>query len=950
MNKERSYLAINVFPYMRKRMVRRGVNFSWTDLRWGITNEDAQAGLVIPKCLQSINSCDIFIGIIGDYYGTTIKKQDVESYAIPAEIKSQILKYFDSSETNDTSKGMSITEIEIAHGVFNKKEFTNVCFFFKETNSIKDSRLSNLIKRIKKGGYRYYEYSSCEQLGRFLSSFLDEIIPNPIIGLGEYQSESMVQKTILESYFEDFHNETEYESLNQKLNRVKWDNNRGFYNHNRFYHGNNHAVIGNWGCGKSSYIANWIKYLSQVNECHVVYYFINTYSSYNTPIDIALYLSYKILNIDEFKKSVDINKIDEDPVKRLQHLLSLSPYILSKPLVIALDGADNLKDNTESSIYAKSLEWIGHVHPYVFLLISSQESDYSISHFRDLEIEIQLFQGLNKGMIRDFAMNYLNRFHKSINSRNLNRIICNTIYNNPLLLTRFLDLLISCDDNDSLTETIDAFTLSNKKESFISLYFERLANYFPSWYKDMLSYLAVSRNGLFALELGCLLHQNGYVPTKEIAEICAMLDDFISVSGTDNLIHTNCHLKFKNDIVKHAVVDYLRINNEEGKYRRNIIEVVTKDKFVDMNGDELHLYAELLHQLYEIKDYCNLHRYLLIPDYILKMRNSKDYLNYWTAIYNERYGSLTDYLTIPNTTFFNDLLYINYANKIVTLAKNVKHYNDSSSIINLILNELRRRHILSIDDNGYFTKLTTELASLIIAILEVSNENREITDDIYSLYKPFLLTLQDKGNLIRNNALIHYYTYTLYCDTLLIIGGNKQENRIYNLLQKVFINSNSDTTLTYEGHQFVSFFVYLRLLQLASIASTYYKNIIVSLLSGGNNLYEAINIVSSVANDYKLYEARLYEYAYLSGMTGWDNDYEYLDKATKVLEEVESTGGINVNKDFIICYLLQYQRYRVHGENDISNKYKDLIRGRLKYKWDIPPSLLQQIDSVLGFH
>lgn len=70
MNEVRSHLAINVFPYIRKQFFKKGINFSWIDLRWGITNEEAQAGLVIPKCLQAINDCEVFIGIIGDYYGS----------------------------------------------------------------------------------------------------------------------------------------------------------------------------------------------------------------------------------------------------------------------------------------------------------------------------------------------------------------------------------------------------------------------------------------------------------------------------------------------------------------------------------------------------------------------------------------------------------------------------------------------------------------------------------------------------------------------------------------------------------------------------------------------------------------------------------------------------------------------------------------------------------------
>ena len=73
MNVERSYLSMMLFPSIRNRLFRKGIEFSWVDLRWGITDEAAEAGLVVPLCLSSIDGSDLFIGIIGDYYGTTLK-------------------------------------------------------------------------------------------------------------------------------------------------------------------------------------------------------------------------------------------------------------------------------------------------------------------------------------------------------------------------------------------------------------------------------------------------------------------------------------------------------------------------------------------------------------------------------------------------------------------------------------------------------------------------------------------------------------------------------------------------------------------------------------------------------------------------------------------------------------------------------------------------------------
>ena len=265
MNEVRSHLAINVFPYIRKQFIKKGINFSWIDLRWGITNEEAQAGLVIPKCLQAMNDCNVFIVIIGDYYGTTLCKDDIESLNVSEETKVQIIDYLDLLNNDG---GISITEMEIFHGVINNRRIQNSCFFIKENKCIEDPRINKLIQKIKQGGYSCHDFSSNEQLGRLLTDYLSNIFQTHHED-DELHKESLVQQTILESYLDDYHSDEEFEELNWKLNRIKWDNNRGFYNYNRFYHDHNHAIVGEWGCGKSSFIANWINRIEKNNEYNI---------------------------------------------------------------------------------------------------------------------------------------------------------------------------------------------------------------------------------------------------------------------------------------------------------------------------------------------------------------------------------------------------------------------------------------------------------------------------------------------------------------------------------------------------------------------------------------------------------------------------------------------------------------------------------------------------------
>ena len=70
MHAEREELVKRVFPQLRKLSEERGVGWTEVDLRWGVTEEQAQRGDVLPICLAEIDRCrPYFIGLLGERYG-----------------------------------------------------------------------------------------------------------------------------------------------------------------------------------------------------------------------------------------------------------------------------------------------------------------------------------------------------------------------------------------------------------------------------------------------------------------------------------------------------------------------------------------------------------------------------------------------------------------------------------------------------------------------------------------------------------------------------------------------------------------------------------------------------------------------------------------------------------------------------------------------------------------
>jgi preprotein translocase subunit SecA/nephrocystin-3 len=57
MQADRDYLVKFVFPQLRKLCESRGVTWGEVDLRWGVTDEQAAEGKVLPICLEEIKRC-----------------------------------------------------------------------------------------------------------------------------------------------------------------------------------------------------------------------------------------------------------------------------------------------------------------------------------------------------------------------------------------------------------------------------------------------------------------------------------------------------------------------------------------------------------------------------------------------------------------------------------------------------------------------------------------------------------------------------------------------------------------------------------------------------------------------------------------------------------------------------------------------------------------------------
>ena len=160
--KERDLLVKEVFPELRRKARERGVDVVDVDLRWGITEEESRQGKVIPICLGEIDRCrPYFVGMLGERYGWI---PPADQYSPELIERQPWLK--------EHQGGVSVTELEILHGVLNDPAMAGRAFFYLRDpawsqkqkqpgyvceNKEEEQKLSGLKQRIRTSNFPVQE-------------------------------------------------------------------------------------------------------------------------------------------------------------------------------------------------------------------------------------------------------------------------------------------------------------------------------------------------------------------------------------------------------------------------------------------------------------------------------------------------------------------------------------------------------------------------------------------------------------------------------------------------------------------------------------------------------------------------------------------------------------------------------------------------------------------------
>jgi Flp pilus assembly protein TadD len=493
MHAERDYLVSHVFPVIRRACRERQVEFTEIDLRWGVTKEEAEQGKVVRICLEEINRCrPYFLSLLGERYGWAPLDTDLEH-------KAELFALFPFL-VKSLKAGLSVTEMEILHGVLDNPDMTEHCFFYLrdkafshsladslcapqdyfETDQLLQAKLDDLKHQVRSSGLPVRDnYASIEALGELIkqdllaaleTQFPEDQTPTPLEA--EQNAHRSYARERSQAYIA---NPRDIQALDKHLNTVT-----------------NHALLitGESGLGKSALLAYWLTQ-QRLNkpEQFIIEHYIGI-SGDADPVAIIRRIMAEI----KYR-----NHDSEDLPSKPEEIIRDFPLWLAKiserdPLLLVIDGLNQLENKAGlwlPSFWQENVKAIFSVIPGEQLAALSQR-DWPVHSLEALDIKRRI------QLIGDWLASY----RKALATEQTQLIAKAPQTGNPLFLKTLLEELRIFGYFEQLDQRIATLLSANNPQELFILVLARLESDFG---KDIVTQIMqalwAARRGLSETEI-----------------------------------------------------------------------------------------------------------------------------------------------------------------------------------------------------------------------------------------------------------------------------------------------------------------------------------------------------------------------------------------------------------------------------------------------------------------
>lgn len=474
---EREVLIKKVFPRIRAKCRERGVEFTEIDLRWGITAEESRSGRVVRICLEEIDRCPYFIGILGSRYGWAPGLEELEKDAEVFERYPWLREYAIANK--------SVTEMEIACGAIRPYKHDK-SFFYEQTSKLDEipeadrERFDGLKTEIKKNDLPYRTFFTPEELGeqvyRDLLSLLDRDYPI------EYEPSPLDLERAPHTAF----------SLNRLRSYVA--NPEYLSRFEQYFESDDPPLIVNArsGLGKSALMAYLCDaHLQKHPDAFVIKHFIGAAAAGSDPEDVMRQVMMEIK--DRYKLD---DEIPTDDQRIREEFPTWLAKVQNEKLLLAIDALNQL------SGVAGELHWLPEFIPKNVRLIVSTTPGPTLDQLRKHQWNELELKPLEIAMRRRIAEEYLSRYHKTLSAEQLDVIAEDPKCESPLFLRTLLEELRVFGRFGAFELHLANYLASNDERDLFSKILERMeSDYGRDIVGSIMQTILASRYGLSQTEL-----------------------------------------------------------------------------------------------------------------------------------------------------------------------------------------------------------------------------------------------------------------------------------------------------------------------------------------------------------------------------------------------------------------------------------------------------------------
>jgi nephrocystin-3 len=561
MFEDRKVLIDHVFPEIRRRCSERGIGFAEIDLRWGITDEQFEKAQVVPICLKQIENCHpYFLGLLGEYYGSTIPQKHVK----------QVCQDYPWIEKGYLDR--SITELEITYALFDARSpaqhqalAEKALFYFRDPNYANQrqdyietkpenrTKQQNLKQRLREHGCQITEYQQPIDLKQLvlepLWAKIDQEFPH----------------TLTQQQREDFEHDA-FAASRQTL-YIKPD---------FFDRLNQHAlsddpplvIVGESGSGKTALLANWgAEYREKHPEELVFWHFCGSSPTSTEPIALLQRIMASLKSHFELKEELptDIEAIKEQ-----------FPLWLAKAqgrVILIIDGLNQLIETQATQGWLHSIP----AKTCLFLSTISVDDEHLSADWQRFNLPLLTDKSARQALITE----YLKQYGKTLDKPKMQRLLDAEQTANPLYLKVILEELRIFGDHYQLGEHLEAYLQAPSIEALYQKVLARLeADYqspeTPYLVENALSLLWAARWGLHESEL------------LEILEIPQAIWSPLYLALQNALVSRAGLLSFFHDYLRQAVARrYLPTREVQQRWHLCLANYFKKQEIGKRVADEL---------------------------------------------------------------------------------------------------------------------------------------------------------------------------------------------------------------------------------------------------------------------------------------------------------------------------------------------------------------------------